>query len=120
MDRSAPVVVRKILLGQLAVTAGIFLFLLGASRVMAYSALVGGTIGTLANLYSATRIFAPYRAQQPQKLLMRFYGTAITKFLLTIFMFAGAVFWMDPLSIPAMFGSYLAVQLVPVLVTGFD
>jgi ATP synthase protein I len=83
---------------------------------LAYSAFIGGLIATFANLYSARRIFAPYRAQRPDKLLKRLYGTEIKKFLLTLLMFVGAIAWIDPLSIPAMFGLYIGVQLVPLLV----
>ena len=85
--------------------------------VYTYSALVGGLIATLTNGYFARRIFRPYRAQEPGKLVSSFYGAEFKKLLLTSLMFAGAILWIDPLSIGAFFGGYLIIQLVPAVVS---
>ena len=87
--------------------------------VHAYSGLLGGLIAMAANAYFAMRIFAGYRAQDPAGLVGRFYGAELQKLILTGLLFAAAVLWVDPLSIGALLGACLFVQLVPMLVSQF-
>jgi ATP synthase protein I len=108
---------KKIVLSQLGATALISVLVLPLGWVYTYSALIGGLIAALANGYFATRIFRPYRAQEPEKLVFSFYGAEIKKLLLTGLMFVGAILWIDPLSIGALFGGYLIIQLVPAVTT---
>ena len=95
------------------------LLLLVIGWVHAWSALAGGLIAALANGFAAARIFAPYRSQEPGKLVGRFYGTELAKLILTGLLFAAAFLWIKPLSAGALFGGFLAIQVVPMLVAHF-
>ncbi len=117
MYNSGAVQAKKIVLSQLGATAALSVLVLPFGWVYTTSVSLGGLIAALANGYFATRIFRPYRAQRPEKLLFSFYGAEIKKLLLTGLMFLGAIFWIDPLSIGALFGGYLIIQLVPALVS---
>ncbi len=108
-----------IVLGQLAIGLLAALMLLAVDWIHAYSGLIGGLIAALANGVFAVRVFARYRAQEPERLLGRFYGAEFQKLILTAFLFAGAIIWISPLSAVALFGVYLLVQLVPILVSYF-
>ncbi|HHH38603.1 MAG TPA: F0F1 ATP synthase assembly protein I [Sedimenticola sp.] len=107
----------RIIIAQLLATLVAALLLLAAGRVYALSALAGGTIATLANGWFALRVFAGYRAQRPERLLGRFYGAELQKLLLVAVLFAGVMLWLRPLSAAALFGTFMLVQLVPVLVS---
>ena len=102
----------RIIIAQLLATLVAALLLLAAGRVYALSALAGGTIATLANGWFALRVFAGYRAQRPERLLGRFYGAELQKLLLV-----AVLRWLRPLSAAALFGTFMLVQLVPVLVS---
>ena len=108
-----------IVLGQLAASLLAALILLAIDWIHAYSGLVGGLIAALANGVFALRVFVRYRAQEPEKLLGRFYGAEFQKLIMTAFLFAGAIVWISPVSAVALFGVYLLVQLVPILVLHF-
>jgi len=85
----------------------------------AWSALAGGLISALGNGFAAARIFVSYRAQEPEKLVARFYGAEVGKLVLTGLLFAAAILWIEPLSVGALFGGFLAIQMIPILVAIF-
>ena len=85
----------------------------------AWSALAGGLISALGNGFAAARIFVPYRAQEPEKLVGRFYGAEVGKLVLTGLLFAAAILWIEPLSVGALFGGFLVIQMIPILVALF-
>ena len=95
------------------------LLLLPLGWVDIYSGLIGGMIAMLANAYFAARIFARYRAQDPARITGRFYGAELQKLILTGLLFAAAILWVRPLSIGALLGVFLFVQIVPMLVSHF-
>ncbi len=92
------------------------LLLMVAGGVYAYSGLAGGLIATLGNVLFAYRIFVRYTAQEPGRLVARFYGAEILKLVLTGLLFAGVILWIKPLSVGALFGIFLLVQLMPMVV----
>ncbi|WP_428606557.1 ATP synthase subunit I [Sedimenticola sp.] len=105
----------RTVLAQLVTTlTAALLLLMVAGGVYAYSGLAGGLIATLANAFFALRIFVRYAAQEPGKLLARFYGAEILKLVLTGLLFAGVILWIKPLSVGALFGIFLLVQLMPI------
>ncbi|WP_051301795.1 ATP synthase subunit I [Sedimenticola selenatireducens] len=107
----------RTVLAQLVTTlTAALLLLMVAGDVYAYSGLAGGLIATLANAFFAFRIFVRYTAQEPGRLLARFYGAEILKLVLTGLLFAGAILWIKPLSVGALFGIFLLVQLMPIAV----
>jgi ATP synthase protein I len=106
----------RTLLAQLVTTlTAALLLLMVAGSVYAYSGLAGGLIATLTNAFFAYRIFVRYSAQEPGRLLARFYGAEILKLVLTGLLFAGVILWIKPLSVGALFGIFLLVQLVPIV-----
>jgi ATP synthase protein I len=108
-----------IVLGQLAISLLAALTLLAIGWIHAYSGLIGGMIAALANVFFASRVFVRYRAQEPEKLLGRFYGAELQKLVLTAALFAAAIIGVKPLSAMALFGVYLLAQMVPILVSRF-
>lgn len=107
----------RTVLAQLLVTLVAAIALLVVGTIHAYSGLAGGMIAAVANAFFAKRIFVHYRAQEPGKLLARFYGAELLKLVLTGLLFAGVILWIKPLSVGALFGVFLLVQMVPMLVT---
>jgi len=80
----------------------------------------GKTGATLGNAFFMSRVFVPYRAQEPARLLGAFYGAELQKLILIAVLFAGVLFWLQPLSPMALFGTFLLVQLVPAVVATFS
>jgi len=101
---------------QLMISLIASLILIFPGWVHAWSGLVGGLIATAANAFFALRVFAHYRAEEPGKLLGRFYGAEFQKLLLTGMLFAATILWVKPLSAGALFGVFLLVQMTPVLI----
>ena len=109
--------IRRVVLAQFGVTVAIALALLMLGKMQALSGLLGGCISACTNGMAALRFFAPYQAQAPAKLLASFYGVEIQKILLTGLLFAGLFAALDGLSIGALLGTYLIVQVaVPMVV----
>ena len=110
----------RIVLAQFAATAAVALVLAFLGATHAWSALAGGLIATLGNAFFMSRVFVPYRAQEPARLLGAFYGAELQKLILIAVLFAGVLFWLQPLSPMALFGTFLLVQLVPAVVATFS
>jgi len=108
--------VRKLVVVQLAASLAAASILIFVGWMHAWSGLIGGLIATIASSFFAMRIFIRYRAQEPGKLLGRFYGAELQKLVLTGVLFAAAVIWVKPLSAGALFGVFLLVQMTPMLV----
>ena len=109
----------RLILGQVGVSLLAALLLQTMGQVVAWSGLLGGMIATLTSALFAARVFVSYRAQEPEKLLGRFFGAELQKFILTGLLFAGVIIWFEPLSMAALFGVYLLVQIVPVIVVHY-
>ncbi len=106
----------QLFFSQLLVTLAAALVLIFPGWVHAWSGLIGGMISALASLFFGLRVFVHYRAEQPEKLLRQFFGAEFQKLLLTGFLFAGAILLVKPLSVWALFGVYLLVQILPALI----
>ncbi len=105
--------IRTIVLLQIGVGLAIgLLLLLSFGKGVAWSGVTGGLIAALANGYFAYRSFTHYRAQEPERIAQRMLGAEIQKLLLTGLMFVVAIIYISPLSMGALLGSYLFVQLV--------
>jgi len=78
-------------------------------------ALLGGAIATLANAVFAYWVFGRYQAGQPGKLVSQFYGGELIKLAFVAAAFAATILTLDPLSPVALFGAFLAVQVLPPL-----
>lgn len=109
----------RVILAQLAVSILAAIVLTAVGRFFAFSALLGGLAATTANAVFAAKVFVHYKAQEPGKLLARFYGAELLKFAVTVLLFAAAILLFGQLSIGAMIGGYLLVALVPMAYTIF-
>jgi ATP synthase protein I len=110
--------IRALVALQFGAALGIGLLLLLSGRAAAWSGAIGGLIAALANGYFAFRTFSRYRAQNPERLAGRLLGAEVQKLILTGMMFVLAIVYVTPLSIGALLGSYLVVQMVvPLVVT---
>lgn len=109
----------RIVIGQLLVTLLAAILLLTAGKTHAWSGLIGGTIATLANAVFAISIFGQYRADAPGKLIGRFIGAELIKFILIAILFAATFFLIKPLSVGALFGIFLLVQMTPIAIVHF-
>jgi ATP synthase protein I len=104
---------------QIAVSVVTALALLPVGTAHAWSGFAGGMIAAVSNGFLAARIFVPYKAQQTDRLLGGLYAAEMAKLLLVGLLFAGVILWVDPLSVAALFGVFLLVQILPVLATRF-
>lgn len=103
----------KILLAQLGLGVVLAALLWGMyGRVAGYSALLGSLICVLPNAFLGLRLVLPRRDPGAGALLRAAYLGELGKVALTVIMF-GAVFVMvRPLSPAALFGGFIAAQLV--------
>jgi ATP synthase protein I len=102
-----------ILLAQALVSgllgAGLALWL---GRTAGYSALLGGAIVVLPNAFLAARLLAPGNTASAQAMLQSAWLGAAGKLLITAILFAAVFVAVKPLSVPAVFGGFIAAQLV--------
>jgi len=106
----------RLISAQLVTTLIAAMLLILFGWVHAWSGLIGGVIATLTTAVFAARVFVRYRAQEPARLLGRFYGAEFMKLALTALLFAGVFIWLEPVSPGALFGVFLIVQITPMLV----
>ncbi|NBC46411.1 MAG: F0F1 ATP synthase assembly protein I [Gammaproteobacteria bacterium] len=85
----------------------------GMDALLAAAIGAGGCL--LANWYFAFRVFQRYEAQEPGRLLARIYGAELVKIVIALAVFGLAFATLDELNPLALFGAYLAVQIVPAL-----
>lgn len=79
------------------------------------SAAIGAGVCLLANWVFALRVFRRYRAQAPSEIALRIYSAEIVKIVLILGAFAFAFATLANLNLPALLGSYFAVQVLPAL-----
>jgi ATP synthase protein I len=85
----------------------------GATVVV--SAAIGGGVCLLANWVFALRVFRRYRAQAPSEIALRIYTAEVVKIVLVLSLFALAFATLANLNLPALLGTYFAVQVLPAL-----
>lgn len=79
------------------------------------SVVIGGVVCLLANWAFALRVFRRYRAQQAGELVMGMYAAEIIKILIILGLFSIAFATIEDLNLPALLGTYFAVQVLPAL-----
>jgi len=113
--------IRHIISAQFGAAVLIALTLLLFNQLYAWSGLIGGLISASINGLTARQVFVPYRAQEPGAVLARMFGAEFRKLVLTGVLFAVVLTLVKPLSVGAMLGSYLFVQVVvPIIVFLFE
>lgn len=83
---------------------------------VAISVLIGAGTCALANALLAIWVFRGYRAQEPARLVLRFYGGEVAKIALILGVFGVALAAYDKLNMPVLLGAYFLVQVIPTLI----
>lgn len=102
-------------------TAQLVLALLAVVLAMPFGAeplisvAIGAGVCLLANWVFALWVFRRYRTAQPGELLLRFYGAEIVKIGMILALFALAFTRIEALNLPALLGTYFALQVLPAL-----
>ena len=116
----------RLVLVQLAVTMFVAALLLavfsGSGWVLAYSALTGGLIATLANGWFALKVFGRRREDRnpdPVVLLRSLYWGEINKLIFTGAMFVAAFVLLEPVSGAALIAVYFLVHMTPFVASLF-
>jgi ATP synthase protein I len=106
-------VVPLILLAQAAASLGLAVSLgLWQGRIVGMSALVGGMIAVIPNAFLAARLFGRRAGASGVALMRAAWIGEIGKVALTVFLFAAVFAAPGPISAPALFGGFIAAQLV--------
>jgi ATP synthase protein I len=113
--------IRHIVSAQFGFAILLALALLLFNQLYAWSGLIGGLISASINGLTARKVFVAYRAQDPGDVLARLYGAEFRKLFMTGVLFAVVLALVEPLSVGALLGSYLFVQVaVPIIVYLFE
>ena len=91
------------------VAAGLALWL---GRTVGVSALLGGAVAVLPNAFLAARLLKPGNTASAQAMLQSAWLGEAGKLLMTAVLFAAVFLAVEPLSVPAVFGGYIAAQMV--------
>jgi ATP synthase protein I len=103
----------KVLLGQIGVGAALAAVLWGMyGHVAGYSALLGSLTCVIPNAFLAMRLVAPRRDPGARALIRAAYFGELGKLALTVLMFSIVFLFVRPLSAAALFGGFIAAQLV--------
>lgn len=77
-----------------------------------YSAICGGLVAWLPNLYFALKAFRYSGARAARDILKSFYAGEAGKFVLTAVLFALVFTGVKPLDAPVLFGAFIVTQMV--------
>lgn len=95
------------------------LLLLPFDPTVSLSGLLGGCVAFFSTLIVYIKVFGVYRAQNPEKILAKFYGAAFVKLIFAIAAFAVILLNVQPLNIVALFIVYFFIQVIPALLVNF-
>ncbi len=110
----------RFILAQLITTIVLSATLLIYDFTVAYSALAGGLIATLANAWFAIKVFRVKSKETPETLLVTFYVGEIVKFVFTAAMFVIVFVLIKPLNVVALLGIYFLIHITPAVVNVFS
>jgi ATP synthase protein I len=110
---------KRLLQWQVAIAVVAVLIAIPFAKVFGVVTLVSVSIGAgvclLANWAFALRVFTRYRAQQPGELVVGIYAAEIIKIVMILGLFSIAFASIEDLNLPALLGTYFAVQVLPAL-----
>lgn len=102
---------------QLALTVVISIILFFIDLVMAYSALIGGFIATIASAWFAYKVFRVAPESAAETMLISAYTGEIYKIILTAALFLCAFVLITPINAVALLITYFVIHMTPVLVS---
>lgn len=112
---------KSVLIVQLVLAPILTLAALPFSLPVAWSVLIGAGVCLVANSVFAVQVFRHYRAQDPQLLVVQFYGAELLKLSLAVGLFFVAFVTVEGLNWPALLGAYFTVQVLSaVFAPGWD
>jgi ATP synthase protein I len=79
--------------------------------IQAYSALLGGLLYLIPNLYFAWRAFSSQDADNAHRIVIRMYASEIGKMMLAVALFSATFMLVQPLSPFPLFGTFILLQL---------
>jgi ATP synthase protein I len=103
---------KQVLVTQVLLTMVLSAAALVVGPHIALSVLIGAGAGTLANGFFAFWVFRQYRAQEPERLVMRFFGAELAKIALLMSVFSLAFLALDSLNIPVLLTAFLLIQVI--------
>ncbi|MGY0218615.1 ATP synthase subunit I [Endozoicomonadaceae bacterium StTr2] len=104
--------VYRVVFVQAVMTVIIAAILLPAGHVAAYSALLGGMICVVPNIWMVRQTFRYTGARAAKEIINSFYKGGAGKFLLTIAAFILVFTQVKPLNTPVLFGMFMLGQAV--------
>ena len=119
MLKASTVQVQRILVIQLLVTLLISVICLLLGGLYASSALLGGSIATLANAYFAWKVFAKQHETSAEQILVTYYGAEVGKIILTVMFFVAVIMIVKPLSMATLVVAYVLNYMIPLLASFF-
>lgn len=102
---------RQIFLQQAALILLVSAACLVLGVTAAYSALLGGLLYLLPNLYFAWRAFSGQSTDNAQRVVIRMYASEIGKMMLAVALFSATFMLVHPLSPFPLFGTFMLLQL---------
>lgn len=106
----------RFIIAQFVTTLALSFALLIIDFTVAYSALAGGLIATLANGWFALKVFRVKPNETAETLLSTFYIGEIYKFVFTGAMFVIAFVTIETLNVVAFLGLYFLIHMTPAVV----
>jgi len=102
----------------------IFLFLLPIvllvfDKTIAYSGFLGGLLAVVASSVMSLMVFRQYRAQEPEKVLAKFYSAEIVKIMITVTGFMLIIVLVNPLSFVTLIIVYFIIQILPAVLINY-
>ncbi len=114
--KTAEQLASRFIIAQLITTLALSAALLIIDYTMAYSALAGGMIATLANGWFALKVFRVKPNETAETLLATFYTGEIYKFVFTGAMFVIVFVVIETLNVVAFLGLYFLIHMTPAVV----
>jgi ATP synthase protein I len=116
MQQAEARLVRRILWVQAMIGLGAAALALPLGSSVALSVLIGAGSCLVANALFAASVFRGYRAQEPERILLRFYGAELAKIVVILALLAIALAMIDSLVAPVLLGAYLVTQVAASLI----
>jgi ATP synthase protein I len=116
MQQADARLVRRVLKIQAILGLGALALTLPLGGPVALSVLIGAGSCLAANALFAASVFRGYRAQEPGRIVLRFYGAELAKIALILALFAIAMAMIEGLNVPVLLVSYLVTQVASHLI----
>jgi ATP synthase protein I len=116
MQQADARLVRRVLRVQAILGLGAVALALPLGGSVALSVLIGAGSCLVANALFAVSVFRGYRAQEPERIVLRFYGAELAKIVVILALFAIALAMIDGLNVPVLLGAYLVTQMASHLI----